>query len=160
MLLRIQSFIGQHLGDPGLSPAMIAAAHHISVRTLHKLYEAEGQPIAASIRRQRLERCHQDLLDPGLRDCPVSAVGARWGFRDTAAFGRVFRSAYGVPPGEYRAAQLSSPGLLPRGGNERCEHLRAELASSRHIRRPDRRAGSSGGRALSSPGQSFGGRGR
>lgn len=109
MLLRIQSFIGQHLGDPGLSPAMIAATHHISVRALHRLYEAEGQPIAASIRRQRLERCSQDLLDPSLRDCPVSAVGARWGFRDAAAFSRVFRSAYGVPPGEYRAAQLSSP---------------------------------------------------
>jgi AraC-like DNA-binding protein len=104
MLLRIQSFIGQHLGDPGLSPAMVAATHNVSVRTLHRLYEAEEQTITASIRQRRLERCRQDLLDPGLCDHPVSAVGARWGFRDAAAFSRAFRAAYGMPPGEYRAA--------------------------------------------------------
>lgn len=103
MMLRIQAFIEHHLGDPDLSPGLIAAAHHISIRTLHKLYEAEQQSITASIRRRRLERCRQDLLDPGLCDRPVGAVGARWGFRDAAAFSRAFRAAYGVPPGEYRA---------------------------------------------------------
>lgn len=106
LMLSIQSFITRHLCDPALSPAMIAAAHHVSVRTLHRLYEAEGQTIAASIRRARLERCRQDLLDPALRDRPVGAVGAAWGFQDAAAFSRAFRTAYGVPPGEYRAAQL------------------------------------------------------
>jgi AraC-like DNA-binding protein len=103
MMLRIQSFIERNLADPLLSPGMIAAAHHISVRGLHKMYEAEEQTIAASIRRQRLEGSRQDLLDPGLRDRPVSAVGARWGFQDPAAFSRAFRAAYGVPPAEYRA---------------------------------------------------------
>jgi len=75
----IQSFIGDHLGDPGLSPGMIAAAHHISVRTLHKLYQVQDQTISASIHWRRLERCRQDLPGPALRDRPVSAVGARWG---------------------------------------------------------------------------------
>ena len=103
LVLRIESFIHCHLGDPGLSPGVIAAAHHISVRTLHKLYEVEEQTVVASIRRRRLERCRQDLLDPSLCDRPVSAVGARWGFQDPAAFSRAFRTAYGVPPGEYRA---------------------------------------------------------
>lgn len=112
MMLRVQAFIEEHLGDPGLSPGLIAAAHHISVRTLHKLYEAEEQTITASIRRQRLERSRQDLLNPGLRDRPVSAVGARWGFPDAAAFSRAFRAAYGVPPAEYRATQA---GVLATG---------------------------------------------
>lgn len=103
MLLRIQWFIGQHLADPGLSPSMIAAAHHVSVRTLHRLYEVQGETVSASIRRRRLERCRQDLLDPSLRDRPVGAVGARWGFRDAAAFSRSFCATYGMPPGEYRA---------------------------------------------------------
>jgi AraC-like DNA-binding protein len=105
MMLRVQAFIEHHLGDPGLSPAMIAAAHNISTRTLHKLFEAEEHTIAASIRRRRLERCRQDLLDPGLLSRPVSAVGARWGFHDAAGFSRAFRAAYGVPPSEYRAIQ-------------------------------------------------------
>ena len=109
MMLRVQSFINHHLRDPDLSPGMIAAAHHISVRTLHRLYEAENETIAAAIRRRRLERCRQDLLDPDLRDSPVGAVGARWGFKDAAAFSRAFRGAYGGPPAEYRAASLGSP---------------------------------------------------
>ena len=105
MMLRVQAFIDQHLGDPDLSPSMIAASHHISVRTLHKLHENEQDSIAASIRRRRLERCRRDLLDPDLSDRPVSAIGARWGFPDAATFSRAFRAAYGLPPGEYRATQ-------------------------------------------------------
>jgi AraC-like DNA-binding protein len=115
MMLRIQAFIEHHLGDPGLSPGVIAAAHHISLRTLHKLYEAEEHTIADSIRRRRLERCRQDLLDPGRRDRPVGAVGARWGFQDAAAFSRAFRAVYGIPPGEYRTSQagVTAPGPPP-----------------------------------------------
>jgi AraC-like DNA-binding protein len=116
MTLRIQAFIEHHLGDPDLSPGMIAAAHHISIRTLHKLYEAEEHTLSASIRYRRLERCRQNLLDPGLRDRPVSAVGARWGFQDAAAFSRAFRAAYGVAPGEYRAIQLGVGAPGPDGG--------------------------------------------
>jgi AraC-like DNA-binding protein len=103
MLARVRAFIEEHLGDPGLSPALIAAAHHISVRALHKLYEADGGTVAASVRRRRLERCRQDLLDAGLLARPAGAIGARWGFRDAAGFSRAFRGAYGLPPAEYRA---------------------------------------------------------
>lgn len=103
MVARIRAFVDQRLGDPGLSPARIAAAHHISVRTLHKLYQTEDDTITASIRRRRLERCRQDLLDSGLHRRPVGAIGARWGFPDAASFSRAFRAAYGLPPAEYRA---------------------------------------------------------
>lgn len=106
MMTRIRAFIEQCIEDPDLSPAQIAAAHHISVRTLHKLFEAEDDTVAASIRHRRLERCRQDLLDAGLRDRPVGAVGARYGFRDAATFSRAFRDAYGLPPAEYRARSL------------------------------------------------------
>ena len=114
MMALIRAFIEQHLGDPGLSPALIAAAHRISVRALHKLWEAEDDTVTASIRRRRLERCRQDLLDSGLRSRPVGAVGARWGFRDPATFSRAFRAAYGLPPAEYRAIHMSGrPGRSP-----------------------------------------------
>ena len=103
MVTRIRAFIDQHLGDPGLSPARIASAHYISVRTLHKLYETEDDTVTSSIRHRRLERCRRDLLDADLRRRPAGAIGARWGFRDAAAFSRAFRDAYGLPPAEYRA---------------------------------------------------------
>jgi AraC-like DNA-binding protein len=102
-MVRIPAFIECHLGDPGLSPAMIAAAHHVSVRTLHNLYGPGEHTVSGWIRHRRLERCRQDLLNPELRDRPVGSIGTRWGFQDAAVFSRVFRRAYGLPPGEYRA---------------------------------------------------------
>ena len=90
------------LADPGLSPDMVATAHHVSPRYLYKLFEGEETGVAGWIRERRLERCRRDLLDPALSELPVSAIAFRWGFADAAHFTRVFRTAYGHPPGEYR----------------------------------------------------------
>ncbi|MGK5531452.1 helix-turn-helix domain-containing protein [Streptomyces sp. URMC 129] len=99
---RIHLFIERNLGDPGLTPAAIAAAHHISLRRLHQLFNEQGRTVAAHIRERRLERCHRDLADPGLLRHPVRSIAARWGFTDAAHFSRVFRSAFGISPGAYR----------------------------------------------------------
>ncbi|MGY0060341.1 helix-turn-helix domain-containing protein [Streptomyces sp. LZ34] len=32
----------------------------------------------------------------------VAVIRARWGFRDDAVFGRAFKKAYEISPGEYR----------------------------------------------------------
>jgi AraC-like DNA-binding protein len=45
-----------------------------------------------------------DSSKPALRALPVGAIGARWGFVDPAHFSRVFKAAYGMPPGEFRSA--------------------------------------------------------
>jgi AraC-like DNA-binding protein len=112
LLHRIHAFIEQRLGDPELTPAMIAAAHHVSLRYLYKLFEAQEQSVAGWVRRRRLERCRRDLLDPALAARPVSAIGARWGLVNAAHFSRAFRAAYGLSPAEYRAmAAGSSPSV-------------------------------------------------
>jgi AraC-like DNA-binding protein len=102
LLLRIRAFIEERLGDPGLTPGAIAAAHYISVRYLHKLFEPQGVSVASWIRHRRLERCRRDLSDPVLNTRPVSAIATRWGLTEPAHFSRAFRAAYGVPPAEYR----------------------------------------------------------
>jgi AraC-like DNA-binding protein len=102
LLERIHAFIEERLGDPRLSPATIAAAHHVSVRYLYKLFESQETTVAGWIRRRRLERCRRDLLDPALGDVPVSTIAARWGLTNPAHFSRVFRTTYGVAPVEYR----------------------------------------------------------
>ena len=107
LLLRVHAFIEQHLGEADLSPGLVAAAHHVSVRYLHRLFEAEDTTVAAWIRRRRLDRCRRDLADPARCAVPVSAVAARWGFPDPAHFSRVFRRAYGLPPAEYRRSCLA-----------------------------------------------------
>ncbi|HEY7487243.1 MAG TPA: helix-turn-helix domain-containing protein [Streptosporangiaceae bacterium] len=98
----IQAFIQQHLGDPQLSPATIAAAHHISLRSLHQLFHDEGLTVAGWIRGRRLERCRRDLSDPVLGSRPVAAIGAKWGFSSAGDFSRAFRAVHGLPPSEYR----------------------------------------------------------
>lgn len=103
LLVRCKAFIENHLGDAALGPRTIAAAHHVSVRNLHRVFEATGDGVAGWVRRRRLDKCRRDLLDPDLAMRPVSAIGARWGFRDAAHFTRAFKGAYGLPPAEFRA---------------------------------------------------------
>jgi AraC-like DNA-binding protein len=102
LLTAVQGFIQQHLGDPELSPAAIAAAHHMSLRSLHQLFHEEGLTVAGWIRRRRLECCRRDLSDPALAARPVAAIAAKWGFSSASDFSRAFRAGHGVPPAEYR----------------------------------------------------------
>jgi AraC-like DNA-binding protein len=103
----MHAFIEQHLGEADLAPGIVAAAHHVSLRYLHRLFEAEDTTVAAWIRRRRLERCRRDLADPAFRTVPVSAVAARWGLLDSAHFSRLFRRMYGLPPAEYRSNSVN-----------------------------------------------------
>jgi len=113
-LLRVHAFVDQHLGDADLTPARIASAHHMSLRHLHRLFQAQDNTVAAWVRTRRLERCRRDLADPGLLAVPVSAVAARWGLPDAAHFSRLFRAAYGVSPAEYRRLCSRADGRMAR----------------------------------------------
>jgi AraC-like DNA-binding protein len=109
LLATLQAFIDSHLADPELSPSTIAAAHHISLRYLHRLFEGQGTTVGERIKNRRLASCRQDLLDPSLAALPVNAIASRWGFVDAARFSRAFRDAYGQPPGEFRRQLASTP---------------------------------------------------
>lgn len=50
LLPRIRDHIDRNLDDPALGPEAIAKEHHISVRYLHRLFEAEEPPSAGSSR--------------------------------------------------------------------------------------------------------------
>ena len=102
LLSTVQAFIQQHLGEPWLSPATIAAAHHISLRSLHQLFHDEGLTVAGWIRQRRLEYCRRELSDPALASRPVAAIAARWGFSSASDFSRAFRAVHGLPPAEFR----------------------------------------------------------
>ncbi|RFU40041.1 helix-turn-helix domain-containing protein [Actinomadura logoneensis] len=103
---RIDAFIDQNLGESDLTPRLVADRHHISLRTLYTLFEGEGEGVAASIRRRRLERCRADLASPELCDRPIQAIAARWGFGNATSFSRTFRAAYGISPYDYRRQAL------------------------------------------------------
>lgn len=109
MLPRIMAYVRQHLHDPRLSPRSIAAAHHISVSYLHRLFQDHDTTVWAWIRQQRLERARRDLTDPELMTMPVHRIAARWGFSDHATFTRAFRASYGIPPRDYRQSPAANP---------------------------------------------------
>ncbi|MFJ5678344.1 helix-turn-helix domain-containing protein [Streptomyces sp. NPDC093097] len=104
-LARVKDHILRHLGDPDLTPERIAAAHHVSVRYLHKLFRFEGVTVARWIQRQRLDMCRRDLARPTAGRATVAAVAGRWGFVSASHFSRAFRAAYGVCPREWQAGE-------------------------------------------------------
>ncbi|TQF01641.1 helix-turn-helix domain-containing protein [Kitasatospora acidiphila] len=101
-LARVKDHILRNLGDPDLSPERIAAAHHVSVRYLHKLFRHEDATVARWIQRRRLEMCRRELARSAGR-VTVAAVAGRWGFVSASHFSRAFRAAYGVSPSEWQA---------------------------------------------------------
>lgn len=103
MLDLAKEVIEDRLGDEDLSPDQIARQINVSTRTLYRLFEAEGLTIAGWIRQRRLEHCRQDLFSDSTDSVTISAIGVRWGLPDAAHFSRLFKSAYGVSPREFRA---------------------------------------------------------
>jgi AraC-like DNA-binding protein len=107
-LAAVRLYIDANLRDPGLSPATIARANAISLRTLHRLFEATDDSVSALIRERRLGRCHTELLRG--TDDSVTAIAYRWGFRNMSFFSRQFHERYGVAARELQMAARTAAG--------------------------------------------------
>lgn len=103
LYLRIVAFIEENLHHPELRPATIAAAHRISPRYLHRVFQQHHPTgVAAHIRVRRLDRARRDLADRRLGHLTIAAVARRWGFSRPADFSRAFQRHTGTPPRDYR----------------------------------------------------------
>jgi AraC-like DNA-binding protein len=138
LYLRVRAHIEQQLADPNLNVSTVAAANHISVRYVQKLFENDGETVTGWIRARRISRCRRDLADPQFAQWPISSIAARWGLVNAAHFSRLFKGVYGLSPTEYRAQALSTRGR-PRFA---CAHRVNSCASmcktdsaSRQLRR-------------------------
>ncbi|MGW8353966.1 AraC-like ligand-binding domain-containing protein [Streptomyces wedmorensis] len=127
VLQRIYRFVESNLGDPGLTPEVIADRHNMSMRGLHRLFGDQPLTVAAHIRRSRLEHAHTDLACEELSGQPVQAIAARWGFPSATGFSRAFREAFGVTPSEHRALSLAGPRHAEDRNPARHAHHRAPL---------------------------------
>jgi AraC family transcriptional regulator, positive regulator of tynA and feaB len=99
---RCAAIIDNHLADPALDPAKIAASAGISARYLHRIFQDAGDTVGSYLLRRRLELCHRDLSDPAKRNLPVSAIAYRVGFHSSSHFANSFKRRYGVSPNELR----------------------------------------------------------
>ncbi len=102
LLTRVRAHVRQHLTDPGLSPASIAAAHNVSLRYLYRICEKAGFSLEQWIIGERLRGAAEELRRPDSRGRTVAMVARRWGFTDPTHFTRRFRAAHGVTPAEWR----------------------------------------------------------
>ncbi|MFE9776400.1 helix-turn-helix domain-containing protein [Streptomyces sp. NPDC005931] len=100
--LRITQYIREHLADPDLSAARIAAAHGISVRHLYVVLSRSGISLGDWIRTRRLAERRRELAGPGGRLRTIAAIARSWGFVDATHFSKVFKQAYGVTPRDWR----------------------------------------------------------
>jgi AraC-like DNA-binding protein len=114
--LRIEDYVRTHLGDPALSPAQVAEAHHISLRHLYVVLADVGRTPAEWIIELRIEAARRTLGQPG---ASVADTARRWGFKDPSHFARRFKAAHGVTPHEYtlllaaQAHEELDPGSAP-----------------------------------------------
>ncbi|OPX11927.1 helix-turn-helix domain-containing protein [Mycobacterium sp. AT1] len=108
LVLRIMEYVESHVQEPDLAAGRIAAEHHISVRQLYRILAVEGISLGDWIRTRRLEGARRELAAAFLHD-PVSVVARRWGFTDASSFARMFRTSFGVSPGEWRQLSRQLP---------------------------------------------------
>lgn len=137
LLHQVEAHIEAHLGEPDLGPAMVATAHHVSVRLLYKLFAAQGKTVAGWIRQRRLECARRDLVNPAQASASITAVAHRWGFTSSAHFSRTFKAAYGTSPADYRRSTTPLlPGPLPTEVCTRrqqlCRHSQDPIPSDRN----------------------------
>ncbi len=102
-----RQFIETHADDPDLTPGRVAAAVHLSLGHLHRIFRHSDSTVNEFLKRARLEHAATDLRDPLLQHWTVGDIAQRRGFRDAAYFSRVFHARYGMSPSTWRRSTAS-----------------------------------------------------
>lgn len=98
----IQSYIDENIASSGLSPAVVAAEHRMSVRYLNKLFDVIDTSPARAILRRRLELVRSKLSDRRCADLTIGEISYRAGFSDLAHFSRAFKKEFGMTASDFR----------------------------------------------------------
>ena len=104
-LTTLLTYVRQHVLEPTLTPERIAAANHMSVRQLYKVWLGVGESLNDWILRERLDTARKLLIAPQNILVKIEVIARRCGFTDPSHFSRRFRDAYGVSPREWRTAR-------------------------------------------------------
>lgn len=98
--------IARHLQDPDLAPSRVADLLGVSVRHLHMLFEVADRSFSQTVTEERLKRSRRLM-----REAPerlIADVATACGFESLATYYRVFNTAYGLPPGDFRTQETAA----------------------------------------------------
>jgi AraC-like DNA-binding protein len=99
-LANAHAYIDDHLTDPALSVARVAAAVGISERHLSRAFSLAGPSFPQFVLTRRLDRAHALLSrSPHL---PVAEVARRCGFGTPSRFSQAFHARFGLRPSDVR----------------------------------------------------------
>ena len=101
-LAAIKADIVANLDDGNLNATTVATRNRVTVRYLHKLFEAEGVTYSEFVLRERLTRAYRDLRNPLHSRRAISTIAFELGFNDLSYFNRTFRRRYTATPSEIR----------------------------------------------------------
>jgi AraC-like DNA-binding protein len=102
----IRRYIDRNLRAPDLDAQKLADIFGVSRASLYRLFEPVGG-VASYIRKARLNRAYQDIMDSESSGRRVGSIAFALGFQNVSAFNRAFRDHYGVSPREARARALA-----------------------------------------------------
>jgi AraC-like DNA-binding protein len=103
-LRAIKLDIVKNLGRRDLSANTLAARHHMTPRTLQRLFEVDGVTFSVFVLHQRLSQAYRALSAPHEAGKKISTIALEAGFSDVSYFNHAFRRLYGASPSDIRAA--------------------------------------------------------
>ena len=95
-----REIVARDMHRPELTPAAVAVELGISLRQLHVLFEPTGRSFARTLTAMRLQEARRLLRAMPAR--AIEDIVFACGFDSIATFYRVFRSTYGMTPGDAR----------------------------------------------------------
>lgn len=93
---RVVSYLRQHLHEHELTIAKIANAHHVSPRTLSRVFAAHDTTPMNFVWQERLLATRRALIEGKARN--ITQVALDYGFSDMSHFSLAFRKAFGCSP--------------------------------------------------------------
>lgn len=102
-LQRLRLYVQTHLADPDLSVERIATALQLSKRHLHALFDSQPTTLNAWIWKERVDAARRALAAPANAHRSITDIAHSLGFKSSAHFSRLFQSAVGMSPRDFRS---------------------------------------------------------
>lgn len=105
LLDRLHRDMYDQLSDSSLNPVSFAAAHGISLRTLHAVFAESGTSFMKYLIELRLRKAKSMLESKLFSGTTIAEVAFLAGFVNPEHFSTGFRKNYGISPKSYRASR-------------------------------------------------------